>query len=117
MVLINALFSATNDALYYALCACYHIYDRKSVSSREIGCYFYLKGVIILKEFKVKVGLNEDDRVITIEPVNKAVGKTVETETMTARLLSQDDIDNEMKDLMEEGRTYRRQGRRIRETR
>jgi hypothetical protein len=73
--------------------------------------------VITLKELKVKVGKNEEDNITYIEPDNKATGKTVETETMVARLLSQDDVDRETKDLMEEGRTYRRIGRRIRETR
>ena len=73
--------------------------------------------MIILKELKVKVGRNEEDKVTFIEPVNKAKGKTVETDTMIARLLSQDDVDNEIRELMEEGRTYRRVDRRIRETR
>jgi hypothetical protein len=70
-----------------------------------------------LKELKVKVSYNKDNRIITIEPVNKAVGKSVFTETLTARLLTQAEIDNEIKELMEEGRTYRRKGRRIIETR
>lgn len=73
--------------------------------------------MIALKELKVKVGKNEEDKITFIEPVKKAKGKTVETETLIARLLSQDDVDQETKELMEEGRTYRRVGRRIRETR
>lgn len=73
--------------------------------------------MIILKELKVKVGRNEEDKVTFIEPVNKAKGKTVETDTMVARLLSQDDIDAEYKQIMEEGHVYKRSGRRIRQTR
>lgn len=70
-----------------------------------------------MKELKVRVGRNEEDKITFIEPVNKAKGKTVEIETMIARLLTQDDVDQEMKELMEEGRAYRRVGRRIREIR
>ena len=65
----------------------------------------------------MEVSYNKDNRVIAIEPVNKAVGKTVFKETLTARLLTQSDIDQEFKELMEEGRTYRRVGGRMRETR
>lgn len=70
-----------------------------------------------MKELKVRVGRNEEDKVTFIEPVNKAKGKTVETDTMVARLLSQDDVDKEIKELMEERHVYKRRGRRIRQMR
>ena len=70
-----------------------------------------------MKELKVKVGMNNENKITFIEPVNKAVGKTVETQTLIARLLTPEDVDQEIKELMEEGRTYRRKGRRIIETR
>lgn len=70
-----------------------------------------------MKELKVVVGFSNDNKVIYIEPVNQAAGKAVEAIIMTARLLTQDDIDREIKECMEEGRTYKRIGRRIREVR
>lgn len=70
-----------------------------------------------MHELKVRVGENEEGKVTYIEPVNKAKGKTVESKVLLARLLTPEDEDREYKELMEEGRMYRRKGRRIVETR
>jgi uncharacterized membrane protein YkoI len=65
---------------------------------------------------KVKVNLNDEDRVINMEPLNKATGKTAETKVMTARLLTQAEIDRETKELMQEGiHTYRREHGRVKQ--
>jgi hypothetical protein len=70
-----------------------------------------------MRELKVKVQLNDEDKIVFMQPVCRATGKTVDIVVMTARLLTQEDIDREIKELMEEGRTYRKVGRRIRELR
>jgi hypothetical protein len=71
--------------------------------------------VAVLKEMQVYVGLNSDNKVLFMEPVKKETGKTVETKIMIARLLTQEDIDREVKECMEDSRVYKRVGRRIRE--
>lgn|GEM_PF-5255703 len=69
-----------------------------------------------MKELKVKVGVNDDNKITSMEPVNKASGKTVDTQILTARLLTQDEIDRETEELMQEGcRVYKRKRGRIRE--
>jgi hypothetical protein len=70
-----------------------------------------------LKEIKVFVNLNDDNKVLTIEPVNKATGKTADMKVMTARLLTQSEIDRETEELMQEGiHTYRREHGRVKQT-
>lgn len=66
-----------------------------------------------MKELKVKVNLNDENKVLTIEPLNAATGKTAETKIMTARLLTQADVDREIRELMQDGiHTYeKRKGR------
>lgn len=68
-----------------------------------------------LKE--IKIGVNNNNQIVFMELVNKGSGKTVETQVMIARLITHEDIDQEIKDLTEEERIYRRRGRRIIETR
>lgn len=72
-----------------------------------------------MKEIKVKVTRNNENKVLSIEPLNKATGKEVDTEIMIARLLSEDDIDRELKTtgrLMQEGiNTYHKVHGRIRQ--
>lgn len=62
-----------------------------------------------MKELKVKVNLNDENKVVSMEPVYKATGKT-------ARLLTQDDIDRETRELMQDGcHTYKKVKGRIRQ--
>jgi DNA topoisomerase VI subunit B len=71
-----------------------------------------------LKEMKVQVSISTDGNVLLMVPVNKAVGKLSETKIMIARLFTQDEIDKEAKEAMQQGcRTYKRYKSRIRETR
>lgn len=71
-----------------------------------------------MKELKVVIGLNNENQILYIEPVNKVTGKEVEVKRMVARLLTQDDIDREISETMQLGcRTYGRVNRRIRERR
>jgi hypothetical protein len=86
--------------------------------SREIGCYFYLGGVITLKEMKVVAALNDENKILCIEPLNKATGKTSETKVLIARLYTQAEIDRETAELMQEGcHVYKRVHSRIKQIR
>lgn len=70
-----------------------------------------------MKELKVKVQLNDEDKIVFMQPVNRATGKTVDIQIMTARLLTQDDIDREVREAMQDGiHTYRREHGRVRQT-
>ena len=65
---------------------------------------------------KAKVNLNDENKVLTIEPLNKATGKTAETKILTIRLFTQNEIDRETDELMQEGiHTYRREHGRIKQ--
>jgi hypothetical protein len=72
--------------------------------------------VITLKELKVKVELDDENKVLSMEPVNKVTGKTATTKIMTARLYTRDEIDRETKELMQEGcHVYKRVHSRVRQ--
>jgi hypothetical protein len=69
-----------------------------------------------MKELQVKAEKNSENKIITMEPLNKATGDIVETEILTARLYTSDEINREYADLMQDGcRTYKRKRGRIRE--
>lgn len=71
-----------------------------------------------MKELKVKVGLNSENRITYIEPKQKASGKTVEQAEMICRLVTPEEEQQEFEMMMQEGcRTYKRVNRRIREIR
>lgn len=71
-----------------------------------------------MKELKVEVEVNSEGKIINMEPVKKATGKTVDIVILTARLYTQDEIDRETKELMQEGiHTYKREHGRVRQMR
>ena len=64
------------------------------------------------------VSLSADNKVLLAVPVNKAVGTVTETKIMIARLLTQDEIDRETRETMQQGcHTYERVNRRVRQKR
>lgn len=70
-----------------------------------------------MRELKVKVGFNSENRITYIEPKNRAAGKTVEHAEMLCRLVTPEEEEREFEMMMQEGRTYKRVNRRIREIR
>lgn len=70
-----------------------------------------------MRELKVKVGFNSENRITYIEPKNQATGKTVEHIEMLCRLVTPEEEEREFEMMMQEGRTYKRVNRRIREIR
>jgi hypothetical protein len=59
--------------------------------------------VITLKELKVRAELNNENKIVSIEPVKKAIVKTADIVILTARLYTEDEIDRETSELMQEG--------------
>jgi hypothetical protein len=43
--------------------------------------------VITLKELKVRAELNNENKIVSMEPVKKAIGKTADIVILTARLI------------------------------
>lgn len=70
-----------------------------------------------MKELKVKVGLNDENKVTYIEPKNQAKGKTVEHIDMIAKLVTPEEEQQEYAEMMQEGRCYKKVKGRIREIR
>jgi hypothetical protein len=71
-----------------------------------------------LKEIKLYVSLSADNKVLLAVPVNKAIGTVAETKIMIARLYTQDEIDKETAEAMQDGcRVYKRVNRRVRQKR
>lgn len=67
---------------------------------------------------KVKVGFNSENRITYIEPKNRAAGKTVEHAEMLCRLVTPEEEERELRELMQEGcRVYKKVKGRIREIR
>lgn len=64
------------------------------------------------------VAINTEGNVLFIVPTTKAVGKLAETKIMTARLYTQEEIDKEYAEIMQDGcHTYERVNRRVRQKR
>ena len=71
-----------------------------------------------MKELKVRVGLNSENRITYIEPRYQATGKTVEHVEMICRLVTAEEEQREYAEMMQEGcRTYKKVEGRIREIR
>ena len=71
-----------------------------------------------MKEVKMYVMLSADNKVLLAVPVNKAVGTVAETKIMIARLFTQEEIDRETREAMQQGcHTYERVNRRVRQKR
>lgn len=68
-----------------------------------------------MRTLKVRIGLNSENKITFIEPVNRASGKAVEKVICTVRLVTDDEEYEDIEKLMQEGRTYKRVGRRVRE--
>lgn len=70
----------------------------------------------VLKELKMYISLSADNKVLLAVPVTKAIGTVAETKIMTARLFTQDEIDRETVEVMQQGcRQYERKNRRVRQ--
>ena len=71
-----------------------------------------------LKELKMYISLSADNKVLLAVPVTKAIGTVAETKIMIARLLTQDEINRETAEAMQQGcRQYERKNRRVRQKR
>jgi hypothetical protein len=71
-----------------------------------------------LKELKVRAELNNENKIVSMEPVKKATGKTADIVILTARLYTEDEIDRETNELMQEGiHTYHKEHGRVKQTR
>ena len=70
-----------------------------------------------MRTLKVRIGVNADNKITFIEPLNRATGKAVEIIIVTVRLITEDDEFDSIEQLMQEGRTYKRINRRVREIR
>lgn len=72
-----------------------------------------------MREFNVRVGLNNEDKAIKIEPSKMPTDtKIVETENMVVRLYHQGEIDRETAQCMQQDvHTYHREHGRIRQDR
>jgi len=71
-----------------------------------------------LKEVKMYVMLSTDNKVLLAVPINKAIGTVAETKIMIARLLTQDEINRETAEAMQQGcHTYEKVKRRVRQKR
>ena len=69
-----------------------------------------------MKEVKMYVSVSADNKVLVAVPVNKAIGTVAETKIMTARLFTQEEIDRETAEAMQQGcRQYERKNRRVRQ--
>jgi hypothetical protein len=69
-----------------------------------------------LKELKMYISLSADNKVLLAVPVTKAIGTVAETKIMIARLLTQDEINRETAEAMQQGcRQYERKNRRVRQ--
>jgi hypothetical protein len=74
--------------------------------------------VITVKELLVKVQVNDENKIVFMEPVKRATGKTVNITILTARLYTQDDLDREAEEMMQEGiHTYKREHGRVKQMR
>jgi hypothetical protein len=66
---------------------------------------------------KVHVSLGVEGNVLIMVPMNKAIGHLSETKIMIARLYTQDEIDRETREAMQDGvRIYERVNRRVRQS-
>jgi hypothetical protein len=67
-----------------------------------------------LKELKVRAELNNENKIVSMEPVKKAIGKTADIVILIARLYTPDEIDRETRELMQDNvHTYKREHGRI----
>jgi hypothetical protein len=72
--------------------------------------------VITLKELKVRAELNNENKIVSMEPVKKAIGKTADIVILTARLYTEEEIDRETRELMQDNvHTYTRVHSRVRQ--
>ena len=70
-----------------------------------------------MRDLKVRIGLNSDNKVIFTDPVNKVTGKVVETITARMRIITDDEEHASIENLMQEGSVYIRNHGRHREIR
>lgn len=74
--------------------------------------------MITLREMKISVQENLEGKIMTMEPIKKATGRPGESKILICRIYTQDEIDRETNDLMQEGiHTYGRVHNRIRQKR
>ena len=73
--------------------------------------------VITIRDLKVRIGFNLDNKIVSIEPVNKALGKAVEVLICRMRVITDDEEYCNIEHLMQEGGVYKRNHGRLREIR
>lgn len=73
--------------------------------------------MITIRDLKVRIGFNLDNKIVFIEPVNKALGKAAEVLICRMRVITDDEEYCNVEHLMQEGGVYKRQRGRIHEIR
>ena len=70
-----------------------------------------------MRDLKCRIGFNLDNKIVSIEPVNKALGKAVEVLICRMRVITDDEEFAGIEHLMQEGGVYKRQRGRVHEIR
>lgn len=70
-----------------------------------------------MRDVKVRVGINSENKIVSIEPINKAQGNPVEMIEARIRIISDGEEYDNIERIMKEGGVYTRQHGRIKEIR
>jgi len=70
-----------------------------------------------LGDIKVRIGINADNKITFMEPLDRVAGKAVKILIARVRLVTDEERPENIEKLMKEGHVYKRVGRRVREVR